>query len=622
MSFQADEEDGMEQVLNFEPNKTLEPERLGENSNDDASSPSLLRMSYGATDRGISVPDHDEITPQDHLELEEAGGRENALRVDSESPSQVLQGLELLEKDIYGGDEDVRRYFNLSPPYQQEERAVASADQEIIIIDNDSDDGGDDSMLVPLEILTQPPNSLVRPKEEDEDELPPLSDIWRSGGWAQKRKREVNITNQEIIIIDDDSDDNSLFVPPASPTQPPSGLIQPKVEDDAGELPPTGPPRNLTKIEDNDDIFADTNENNESEPHTEDNPASIADPVAQTSQEASATQFGTRKHLEEELGAANAERDQLLSLITNGTLLTSDQQFRLASSIKRIQEIEDMIRKFDERQQSDVAALDDEETSSNKLAKTAKDWFTQYNAKRKVVIDKKRKILHKKPVPVSRSLKRQKPSPKFVNRMTHGLEAAKTRPGFLSVTKLRYSNPLAARMARSDLSNPEVFTASTKAQQKAKQISNAPENCDKRAFQLDLAKMDRASRSFGLRKCKAIDNKWEVDGIKTPLHNHQMIGASWMLEREFSDDKGGINADGMGFGKTIQTLACIVSNRPSPEDVERGCGTTLVVVPASVIKQWMSEIEEHTMKSHVVDPYLFKKSHNLPLRSLMRRDIM
>jgi len=42
------------------------------------------------------------------------------------------------------------------------------------------------------------------------------------------------------------------------------------------------------------------------------------------------------------------------------------------------------------------------------------------------------------------------------------------------------------------------------------------------------------------------------------LYHHQILGAAWMYARETNGDKGplgGILADSMGLGKTLQTIA-------------------------------------------------------------------
>lgn len=61
-----------------------------------------------------------------------------------------------------------------------------------------------------------------------------------------------------------------------------------------------------------------------------------------------------------------------------------------------------------------------------------------------------------------------------------------------------------------------------------------------------------------------------------------------MLRCEKIYRSGGILADDMGLGKSFQTLATIVNN-PLSED---SMGTTLIVVPLSLIGQWKQEVAE------------------------------
>ncbi|KAF8824539.1 hypothetical protein HHX47_DHR8000079 [Lentinula edodes] len=84
-----------------------------------------------------------------------------------------------------------------------------------------------------------------------------------------------------------------------------------------------------------------------------------------------------------------------------------------------------------------------------------------------------------------------------------------------------------------------------------------------------------------------------LPGMNVRLLPHQVIGVSWMLDRERSKYKGGILADDMGLGKTVQMIATMAMNQPSLED-EDAPTTTLIV--------WKDEIETKTndiMSVHV-----------------------
>jgi DNA repair protein RAD16 len=77
----------------------------------------------------------------------------------------------------------------------------------------------------------------------------------------------------------------------------------------------------------------------------------------------------------------------------------------------------------------------------------------------------------------------------------------------------------------------------------------------------------------------------QPEGLSLSLLPFQKEGLHWLREQERSDFRGGILADEMGMGKTIQTLSLIMSDPTAKPN--------LVVAPTVAVMQWKSEIEKY-----------------------------
>ncbi|KAI0817392.1 SNF2 family N-terminal domain-containing protein [Xylaria sp. FL0064] len=87
-----------------------------------------------------------------------------------------------------------------------------------------------------------------------------------------------------------------------------------------------------------------------------------------------------------------------------------------------------------------------------------------------------------------------------------------------------------------------------------------------------------------------------IKGMSSTIRDYQAVGAAFMvrLERSRKDCRGGIIADDMGIGKTVQGIACMMVNFPSKKAMSEHRGTTLIIVPnQGLVKQWAEELSRH-----------------------------
>ncbi|KAI0593647.1 P-loop containing nucleoside triphosphate hydrolase protein [Biscogniauxia sp. FL1348] len=264
--------------------------------------------------------------------------------------------------------------------------------------------------------------------------------------------------------------------------------------------------------------------------------------------------------------------------------------------------------------------MDSDKAIGESLTDYIMDEDEQYedNDSDSIQVDKKKQVSRKKTGPRAKTAKEwfAKKNPGGIKKQKRQKEANQSIGAMLNSLQ---NNPVEARIARGHIPEAEQITAKTKTSQLEQILNQVPENISKRTVASDKKKLIEASRSFGYGNCVAQDGKWLIKGMKTSLHAHQVIASSWMLGREFSHDEpdGGILADEMGMGKTLEILGCVVSNPPpdtfgKPDNLEKRHKATLIIAPASAIKQWESEIKKHVENTHIEGVLIFKQSQELP----------
>ena len=112
--------------------------------------------------------------------------------------------------------------------------------------------------------------------------------------------------------------------------------------------------------------------------------------------------------------------------------------------------------------------------------------------------------------------------------------------------------------------------------------------------------------------------------LKLKLLPFQREGLSWLKKQEETGFHGGILADEMGMGKTIQVISLLVS--------KRGDLPSLVICPVVALLQWKAEILNHTNEGtlkvgvfygkqiHFSFPLFFHTNHFSPFQGTEKKE--
>ncbi|EPE25681.1 P-loop containing nucleoside triphosphate hydrolase [Glarea lozoyensis ATCC 20868] len=242
---------------------------------------------------------------------------------------------------------------------------------------------------------------------------------------------------------------------------------------------------------------------------------------------------------------------------------------------------------------------------------------SKLSCKQKVARKKGGKSMHE-----SRLVQREKAKKKTENSSPARKKQKKSEvldancDGSETITRLLQHDPTFA--VRPKIAKAPDFLASNRKTQLSMQKKFRPEKADIKQFGIDQSALKKSLSYLGRHHVRIQNDKYLMKGMKTALYAHQMIGVQWMIERENPTDisggpRGGILADSMGVGKTLQALA------PPPDDVSQDRKITLIVVPSALKLQWLKEIKKHAGPLKVM---IYKASLKLELWQITDCDIM
>ncbi|KAF1971405.1 hypothetical protein BU23DRAFT_555945 [Bimuria novae-zelandiae CBS 107.79] len=168
---------------------------------------------------------------------------------------------------------------------------------------------------------------------------------------------------------------------------------------------------------------------------------------------------------------------------------------------------------------------------------------------------------------------------------------------------------------------------------------------------------------FGIKESDlaAMPKAAQPDALSTELHDFQLQGLHWLLEKESpqlpargSKDvvqlwqrhptvvdtytnlatkfsvkspalaSGGILADDMGLGKTIQIISLIMADRQLGRQAPDACNATLILAPVSVMSNWSTQIKKHIKDQYAMRVMFYHGNRKEPItpKSIANFDVV